>query len=105
MIFGFFLSFSRFPMSLLPVVSYMTLSSRKTPISENNSLMTPFFTMFLLSHPSNKHYFSKYCGRMHSLQSVPTSNFGRPSPSPPRSPQVSAHPLIHENLKVDSLKL
>src|SRR6218665_2038313 len=40
--------------------------TRKTPISENNSFKTPFFTLFVLSHASDKHYFSKYWGgRMH----------------------------------------
>src|SRR6218665_2910917 len=34
----------------------------ETPISENNSLMTPFFTLFVLSRASDKHYFSKYWG-------------------------------------------
>src|SRR6218665_375231 len=37
--------------------------TRKTPISENNSFRTPFFfTLFVLSHASDKHYFSKYWG-------------------------------------------
>src|SRR6218665_955212 len=36
--------------------------ARKTPISEYNSFTTPFFTLFVLSRPSDKHYFSKYRG-------------------------------------------
>ena len=85
----FFLSFSRLSISLLPLMSYMTLSSQeKSIISANNSLMTPCFTLFVLSNASDKHYISKYWGRrMHGPS--PTSNFGEgPSHIPPRSPPV-----------------
>src|SRR6218665_1950675 len=79
-----FISFSRFSVSLLPVMSYMTLSSREKPLfSENNSLMTPFFTLFVLSHASDKHYCSKYWGDG-CLGRPHTSNFwGDRPPSPP----------------------
>src|SRR6218665_3909664 len=39
-------------------VVYHPFFTRKTPISENNSLMTLFFTMLVLSHAYDKHYFS-----------------------------------------------
>ena len=53
--------------------------TRKSPISENNSLITPF----LLSRASDKHYFSKYWGgRMHG-PSPPQILWGLP-PVPPR---------------------
>jgi len=55
MIFGVFYLFQHFPISLLPVMSYMTLSSQEKPIiSENNSLMTPFLLCSSFSsHPTN----------------------------------------------------
>src|SRR6218665_3366559 len=43
-------------------IVYDPFFTRKTPISESNSLMTPFFTLFVLSRASDKHYFSKYWG-------------------------------------------
>jgi len=80
--------FFRFSISLLPCsVVYDPFFTRKTPVSENNFFITPFFTLFVLSHASDKHYFSKYWGT--DAWAVPTSIFwGDRPPSPPRSPPV-----------------
>src|SRR6218665_3677266 len=62
---------------------YDPFFTRKTPISENNSLITPLFTLFVLSRTSDKHYFSKYWGgRMHGP--IPHQTFfGRTVPQSP----------------------
>src|SRR6218665_4230084 len=58
--------------------------TRKAPISEKNSLMTPFFTLFVFSRASDKHYFSKYWGgRMHGPSPPPQIFFGGDRPCPP----------------------
>jgi len=73
-----------------PNVVFGPVFTRKNPISENNSLMTPFFTLFMLSHASDKHYFSK-CWEDGCMGRLPTSNFGGDRlPSPPSSPPVGA---------------
>src|SRR6218665_610614 len=56
--------------------------TRKTPISKNNSFKTPFFTLFVLSHASDKHYFSKYWGDG-CMGRHPISNFGGTVPQSP----------------------
>src|SRR6218665_302783 len=61
MIFGFFLSFSRFFISLLPVMSYMSLSSQEKPLLQQ-IIPRHLFTLFMLSYAPYKHYFSKYWG-------------------------------------------
>src|SRR6218665_1756042 len=46
--------FQDFPYLLLCSVSYMTLSSQEqTTISQQNSVITPFFTLFVLSRASD----------------------------------------------------
>src|SRR6218665_3886102 len=56
-------------------VLYDPFLIRKTTISENNSFMTPFFTLFLLSRASDNTILLKILGgRMHGPS--PTSNFG-----------------------------
>ena len=56
-------------------MSYMTLSSREKHVFQKIiPSRHPFFTLFVLSHASGKHYFSKYWeGRIHGPS--PTSNF------------------------------
>src|SRR6218665_437453 len=56
-------------------VLYDPFLIRKTTISENNSFLTPFFTLFLLSRASDNTILLKILGgRMHGPS--PTSNFG-----------------------------
>src|SRR6218665_736607 len=92
MFFRFFLSFvSRFYISLLSEMSYNydPFFTRETPTSENNSLMTPFFTLFVLSRAfDNTSLLLKIFGRrMHGPS--PTSHLlGDRPPSPPRSPPM-----------------
>src|SRR6218665_1181903 len=62
MFFRFCLSSLTFSISVLCAMSYHPFFTRKTAISENNSLITSFFTLFVLSRASDKHYFSKYWG-------------------------------------------
>src|SRR6218665_684086 len=70
-------------------VVFYSFFTRKTPISENNSFTTPFFTLFMLSHASDKHYFSKYWGDG-CMGSHPHLKFWGPAPPvPPRSPPVN----------------
>jgi len=83
----FFLSFSRFFISLLPVMSYMSLSSQEKPLLQQ-IIPRHLFTLFMLSYAPYKHYFSKYWGgRMHG-PSPPQIFWGDRPPSPPRSPPV-----------------
>src|SRR6218665_1647813 len=65
-------------------MSYMTLSSQQTTISKNNSLTTPFFTLFVLSRVSDNTV-SQNIGGADAWAVLPTSNFWGPSPpvSPP----------------------
>src|SRR6218665_409333 len=61
MIFGFFLClFWIFHIFAICNVVFDPFFTRKTHISKNNSFMTPYFTLFVLSHTYDKHYFSKY---------------------------------------------
>jgi len=84
----FFYPFSDFSYLYCMSCCMWPFFTRKTPISENNSLMTPFFTLFVLLRASDKHYFSKYW--MHGPS--PTSNFGGTVPPfPPRSPPMVLH--------------
>ena len=61
-------------------MSYLTLNflTRKTP----------FFTLFILSRASDNTA-SQNIGRDGCVGRPPTSNFGGPSPSPPRSPPLA----------------
>src|SRR6218665_2873382 len=68
-------------------MSYMTLSSQKYPLSTKHSLTTPIFYSFQTFAPIPQHYFSKYWGDQ-CMGRPPNSNFGGPSPSPPRSPPL-----------------
>jgi len=88
MIFGFFLSFSIFSISLLPVMSYMTLSSQEKTLFQKIISLWPFF------------YSGRACGRIRQTTSQnivgtdawavpPTSNLGDRPPSPRRSPPVA----------------
>jgi|SRR6218665_645034 len=65
-------------------MSYMTLSSQeKITISEKNSLMTPFFTLFVLSRASDNIILLKILGgRMHG-PSPHLKFLGGPSPQSP----------------------
>src|SRR6218665_1495357 len=89
-VFGFFLSFLKiFHIFAACNVVYDPFFIRKTTISQNNSFTTPFFTLFVLSHTFDKHYFSKYwedgCMGRH-----PISNFGGTVPPVPfMSPPVN----------------
>src|SRR6218665_3375271 len=74
-------------------VVYDPFFTRKTLISEDNSLMTPFFTLFMLSHASDKHYFSKYWGDG-CMGRPPPQILGGPYPSPLRFPPVSIAMII-----------
>src|SRR6218665_2414295 len=67
----------------------MTLSSPKTTISENNSLIRPFFTLFILSRASDNTTCLNIGGPMHGPS--PTSNFGGtiPQVSAPASSSIS----------------
>ena len=81
-------------MSLLCLMSlYDPLFTRNTPISEKNSLMTPFFTLLVLSPASDKHYFSKYWGDG-CMDRPPPQTLGEPSPSPSMSPPMVASRLL-----------
>src|SRR6218665_2023327 len=67
-------------------VVYDPFFTRKTPISANNSLMTPFLTLFV--HPTNTT--SQNIGGDGCMY-VPSPHlkyFGGTSPRPPRSPPV-----------------
>src|SRR6218665_1995723 len=98
MIFGFFLSFSRFSISVLSIMSYNDLFfTGKTPISQNNYLMTPFFTLFMLSHASDKHYFSKYWGRDGCMGRPPPQILRGPSPQSP----LGLRPCIESGRRED----
>src|SRR6218665_1866780 len=68
------------------IVIYDPFFTRKITISENNSLTTPFFTLFVLSRASNN-TISQNSGGTGAWAVHPT--FGGPSPSPPRSPPLS----------------
>src|SRR6218665_3402375 len=67
---------------------YNLFFTRKTTISEKNSLIRPFFTLFLLTRASDNTTFLNIGGPMHGP--TPTSNFwGDRPPSPPRSPPLT----------------
>ena len=85
-IFPFFLRFY-VSCTMLNVV-YDPFLTRTTTISENNSFMTPFFTLFVLSRASDNNtsqnttlYFSKYWGT--DARATPPHILGGPSPSSP----------------------
>src|SRR6218665_844708 len=85
----FFLSFFLiFHISLLHVPFF----TRKTPISENNSLMKPFFTLFVLSQASVRqtlYFTSKNIGGTDAWAVPSPQILGRDRPpSPPRSPPM-----------------
>src|SRR6218665_389597 len=72
--------------TLLNVV-YDPFFTRKSAISENNSLTTPFFTLFVLSRASDNTTSPNIEGT--DAWAVPTSNFGGTVPPvPPRSPPL-----------------
>ena len=87
--------FSRFSISLLPVMSYMTLSSQEKPLFQK---IIPWWHLFLLyscfrTHPTNTRpsYFSKYwrdgcMGRPHLY--FWGDRLSPSPPVPPRSPPV-----------------
>jgi len=62
-------------------VIYHPFFTRKLPISEKNFLATSFFTLFVLSHASDKHYFSKYWGT-NAWAVPPPQIWGDRPPSP-----------------------
>ena len=67
---------------------YNLFFTRKTTISEKNSLIRPFFTLFVLTRASDNTTFLNIGGPMHGPS--PTSNFwGDRPPSPPRSPPLT----------------
>src|SRR6218665_2969156 len=87
--------FSRFSLSFSQIFHIFTVLNiiydpflhEKTSISEKNSLMTPFFTLFLLSRASDNTTSQNIGGRMHGPS--PISNFwGTVPPVPPRSPPM-----------------
>jgi len=70
-------------------VVYDPFFTRKIPVSENNSFMAPFFTLFILSHASEQHYFSKYWGDRCMGRPPPQFVFlGAVPLSPPRFPSM-----------------
>src|SRR6218665_2951331 len=90
MIFGFFISFSRFSISLLPVMSYMTLSSQEKPLFHKIILddSAPFLLCSCFcTHPTNTT--SQNIGGDGCMGRPPSQIFlGGPYPSSPRSPPV-----------------
>ena len=70
--------FKTFYVSAACYVVYDPFFTRKTPISKNNSLLKPSFTLFVISHASDKHYFSKYLGRRMHGPSLTSNFWGRP---------------------------
>src|SRR6218665_548165 len=84
LIFPFFFQILRI-FTVLNVV-YDPFFTRKTTISEKNSLTTPFFILFVLSRPSDNTT-SQNIGGDGCMGRPPTTNFlGGPSPPvPPRS--------------------
>src|SRR6218665_2894582 len=71
-------------------VIYDPFFTRKTPISENNSFMTPFSTLFVLSRASDNTT-SQNIGRTDAW-AVPHLEFlGDRPPVPPRSPPMGIY--------------
>src|SRR6218665_3371166 len=64
-------------------VIYDPFFTRKTTISEKNSLTTPFFRSVRTFAPIRQHYFSKYWGGTGCMGRSRTSNLGGPSPQSP----------------------
>src|SRR6218665_2308797 len=97
-VFLIFTSLFRFSVSLLCQMSYMTLSSQEKPLFLKKFLDdTYFFTLFVLSRPSDNTILLKILGGpMHGPS--PTSNFGGPPPSPLglRPPDNSVHMYIYD---------
>jgi len=71
------------------IYTRMTLSSQEKHYFRNeNSFVTPYFTLFLLSHASDNTT-SQNIGGSDAWAVPPTSNFsGTVSPVPPRSPPL-----------------
>src|SRR6218665_4119112 len=63
-------------------VKYDPFFTRKSPISENKSLITPFFTLFILSRASDNTT-SLNIGGTDAWAAHPTSNFGGTVPPVP----------------------
>ena len=75
--------FSRFSISLLCQMSYMTLSSPEKPVfQEINSLITPFLTLFVLSRASHNTTSQNIGGMDAWAIPSPPQILGGPSPSP-----------------------
>jgi len=78
--FWFSPSLFRFSVSLLCKMSYMTLSSQEKPLFQKKFLDDIyFFTLFVLSRPSDNTTFQNI-GGTNALAVPPTSNFGGPFP-------------------------
>src|SRR6218665_2452076 len=71
---------------LYSVRCHISYSRQKTPISKNNSFMTPFYTLFVLSRISDNTTSQNIGGT--DAWAVPHLKFGGPSPSPHRSPPM-----------------
>src|SRR6218665_2203346 len=75
-------SFSRFPtISTVLNIIYVPFFTRKPPILENNSLMTPFLLCFYFRAHQTTLLFKILGRRMHGPS--PASNLGGPSPQFP----------------------
>ena len=95
--FRFFLSFHRFSISLLRVMSYMTLSSREKTLFQKIILDDTFsYSVRAFARIRQTLLLKILGGRMHGPS--PTSNFfGGRSPSPPRSPPMHLHLNFHQS--------
>ena len=69
-------------------VAYDPFFTRKTTISEKNSLIRPFFYSVRAFAHIRQHYFSKYWGEQ-CMGCPPTSNFWGTPQVPPRSPPLN----------------
>ena len=77
----FLMVFQIFRIFIVLNVVYDPFFTRKTTISEKNSLMTPFLLCsYFRAHPTTQ-LLKIFGGRMHGPS--PTSNFGGPSPPGP----------------------
>ena len=86
-IFPFFSQIS-VPLTRFNVV-YDPFLTRTTTISEKNSFMTPFFTLFVLSRASDYTTSQNIGGTDAWAVPPPQSFFGTVPPVPPRSPPLS----------------
>src|SRR6218665_2881766 len=81
--------------TLLNVVYIRPFLHQKTTISKKNSLIAPFFTLFVLSRTSDNTTSLNIGGPMHGPS--PPQIFGGRTPSPPRSPPLaSLNKNIHQ---------